>query len=121
MITPATPLLESALSLVGQPRDEAVEQLVALAGHRRAGLEGARDALVARLHRRQDDFDAAHALQLVERALRRVGWEANVGPALYRPERRSSPSLWQRLRQRSGRKDPAPDPAPRPRPNPGIA
>lgn len=103
MTAPATPLLESALGLAGQPRDEAVEQLVALAGHRRPGLEAARDALIARLHRRSDDFDAAHALQLVERALWRVGWAGNTSGERHRAERRSSPPLLARFRQRSGR------------------
>lgn len=121
MTTPATPLLESALGLVGQPRDEAVEQLVALADHRRPGLEAAREALTARLHRRPDDFDAAHALQLVERALRQVGWPANALPELHGADRRSSPSLLARFRQRSRRKAPTSDPAPRPGPNPRIA
>ena len=74
MTTPATPLVESALSFLGQPRDEAVEDLVALADPRRASLEAARAALIARLHRCPDDFDAAHPLPLVERALRQVGW-----------------------------------------------
>lgn len=121
LATPATRLLESALGLLGQPRDEAVEQFVALADHRRPGLEAARDALVARLHRRPDDFDAAHALQLVERALRQVGWPGNALPELHQAEGSSSPSLVSRLRQRFRREAPASDPAPRHGPSARIA
>ncbi len=68
------PIAEQALALVGGPADSAVEELVAMAGGRREPLVGARDALVGRLHRRSDDFDATKALRLVSRALARVGW-----------------------------------------------
>lgn len=98
MTTPATPLVGSALSLVDRPRHEAVEELVALAGHRRPRLEAARSLLIARLHGRSDDFDAAQALQLVERALTRVGWEGEVVPELH-PPRRHSATLMARIRQ----------------------
>lgn len=121
MTTTATPLLESALGLVGQPRDEAVEQLVALADHRRPALETAREALTARLHRRPDDFDAAHALQLVERALRQVGWGGPVAPTPHQVARASSPSLLSRIRQRFRGRGPASDPALRLQPNRRIA
>jgi hypothetical protein len=68
------PIAEQALALVSGPADEAVDELVALVGGQREPLVGARDALVGRLHRRSDDFDATKALRLVSRALARVGW-----------------------------------------------
>lgn len=98
MATPATPIVASALCLVNRHRDEAVEELVALAGHRRPQLEAARSSLLARLHRRSDDFQAAQALQLVERALTRVGWQRDVVPELHRARRHSAP-LMARVRQ----------------------
>ena len=70
------PIAERAVALVDAEREEAIEELVELAGRRRAPLESARDALVARLLRRADDFEATRALRLVTVALQRVGWES---------------------------------------------
>ncbi len=49
-------------------RDRAVRKLRELAGDRGC-LEATRDYFVARLHRRQDDYDATRGLQLVIKAL----------------------------------------------------
>jgi hypothetical protein len=55
--------------------EEAVAELVSLAGGQRRPLEAARDALVARLHRDPGDFGATAALRLVLRALDRADFE----------------------------------------------
>jgi hypothetical protein len=52
-------------------RDRAVRRLRELAGDR-ACLEATRDYFVARLHRRQDDYDATRGLQLVIKALQEM-------------------------------------------------
>jgi hypothetical protein len=52
-------------------RERAVRQLRELAGDR-ACLEAIRDYFVARLHRRQDDYDATRGLQLVIKALQQT-------------------------------------------------
>lgn len=52
--------------------DDAVEELVRLAGGWREPLEKARDQLIARLHRDPGDLRATNALRLVHRALDRA-------------------------------------------------
>jgi len=69
------PIAERALALVDADREEAIQELIQLAGGRRAPLDSARDALVARLSRTSEDFEATRALRLVTIALQRVGWE----------------------------------------------
>jgi hypothetical protein len=59
----------------------AVQELIEIAQRRRAPLEAAHAVLVARLHRRPDDFDATRALQLVIRALQQVGHALSVAKA----------------------------------------
>jgi hypothetical protein len=68
-------MMERALRLgTGGSRD-AVAELVSMAGGRRPPLEAAAALLVARLHRRSDDFAATKALRSVSAALGRIGWE----------------------------------------------
>jgi hypothetical protein len=74
--------MERALRLdAGSP--DAVDDLVGLAERRRSPLEAAASLLIARLHRRSDDFAATRALCSVNAALSRIGWEM---PSI--PERR---------------------------------
>jgi hypothetical protein len=60
-------------------RDRAVRKLRELAGDR-ACLEAVRDYFVARLHRRQDDYDATRGLQLVIKTLQRTPFETGQMP-----------------------------------------
>lgn len=52
-----------------EERPRAVADLLALAGDRTKPLEGIRVEFQRRLARRSDDFEATHALRLVEAAL----------------------------------------------------
>ena len=64
-------LANRALERAATPedRDRAIAALLDLAGARREPLEAVRAELQRRLSRRSDDFDASHALRLVEGAL----------------------------------------------------
>lgn len=52
-----------------EDRERAITALLELAGARREPLEAVRGEFQHRLARRSDDFDATHALRLVEGAL----------------------------------------------------
>jgi hypothetical protein len=71
---PPDPAVDVALQLVGCPREAAVQALLESVEWQREPLERARDALIRRLDRRSDDFEASKALRLVYAALARVGW-----------------------------------------------
>jgi len=68
-------MLEHALQSAAGGSPDAVAELVAMAGGRRPQLEAAASLLMARLHRRSDDFAATKALCSVSAALSRIGWE----------------------------------------------
>lgn len=70
-------------------RERAVRQLQELAGNR-ACLEALRDYFVARLHRRNDDYDATHGLRLVITALQRTPTTKDEVPGPARLDRRVS-------------------------------
>jgi len=55
-------------------------ELVGLAEGRRSPLEAAASLLIARLHRRSDDFAATGALCSVSGALNRIGWAMRPAP-----------------------------------------
>ena len=61
-----------------QRRRAAVAELVAHAGGRREPVSAAYEALVDRIARRSDDFDAAEALRLVTEALAAIGWDGDL-------------------------------------------
>lgn len=67
--------MERALRLDAGKSPEAVGELVGMAEGRRSPLEAAASLLIARLHRRSDDFGATRALCSVSAALDRIGWE----------------------------------------------
>jgi hypothetical protein len=67
-------VVERALRLGTEDSPDAVGDLVSFAEGRRAPLEAAGSLLVARLHRRSDDFVATRALCSVSAALSRIGW-----------------------------------------------
>lgn len=75
------PLTEQAISLAGSAggaqadHDRLADQLAA-AGDR-DDLEAARQQLLARIYVRSDDFQATAALQLVNKALAKVGWQGH--------------------------------------------
>jgi len=77
-------VLEHALHRAAEGSPDGVEELVAMAGGRRPPLEAAASLLIARLHRRSDDFNATRALSSVTAALSRIGW---VMPAVPAPRR----------------------------------
>jgi hypothetical protein len=52
-----------------------VAELITMAEGRRAPLEAAASLLIARLHRKSDDFGATMALCSVTAALSRIGWD----------------------------------------------
>ena len=52
-----------------EARERTIADLLALAGDRREPLEVARAEMLRRLARRTDDFEATHALRLIEGAL----------------------------------------------------
>ena len=68
-------MMERALLLDAGGSPDAVGELVGLAEGRRPPLEAAASLLIARLHRRSDDFAATGALCSVSAALGRIGWE----------------------------------------------
>ena len=68
-------IMERALHPAGGGSPDAVAELVTLAEGRRPPLEAAQSLLIARLHRRSDDFGATTALSSVSAALSRIGWE----------------------------------------------
>lgn len=77
-------ILEEALHPATRGSADAVGELVTMAGGRRPPLEAAASLLIARLHRRSDDFDATTALCSVSAALSRIGWEMPSVPTRQR-------------------------------------
>ena len=73
-------MMERALHLDAGGSPDAVGELVSLAEGRRSPLEAAQSLLIARLHRRSDDFAATGALRSVSAALSRIGWEMRSLP-----------------------------------------
>jgi hypothetical protein len=73
-------ILERALDPAAAASPDAVTDLVTLAEGRRKPLEAAASLLIARLHRRSDDFGATTALRSVTAALSRIGWEMSPPP-----------------------------------------
>lgn len=86
---PGPEIAERALSLTAGTSPDAVGQLVTMAEGRRPPLEAAGTLLVARLHRRSDDFAATRALSAVNAALSRVGWDMPSPPT-------RRPRFWER-------------------------
>jgi hypothetical protein len=74
-MTAEAEIMERALHLDGATSPDAVGELVGLADGRRTPLEAAQSLLIARLHRRSDDFAATRALSSVSAALSGIGWE----------------------------------------------
>ena len=74
-------IMERAFHPAGGGSPDAVAELVTLAEGRRSPLEAAGSLLVARLHRRSDDFGATRALCSVSAALSRIGWEMRPAPS----------------------------------------
>ena len=74
--------MERALHPEPGASSDLVGDLIGLAGGRRPPLEAAVSLLIARLHRRSDDFAATRALSAVSAALSRIGWEmpSPLGP-----------------------------------------
>ena len=68
-------VMELALHPAAGGSPDGVAELVTMAEGRRPPLEAAASLLMARLHRRSDDFDATRALCSVSAALSRIGWE----------------------------------------------
>ena len=68
-------IMERALDPVAAASPDAVTELITLAEGRRPPLEAAASLLIARLHRRPEDFGATKALGSVTAALSRIGWE----------------------------------------------
>jgi hypothetical protein len=66
--------MERALHLDARSSPDAAGELVRLAEGHRSPLEAAQSLLIARLHRRSDDFAATGALCSVSTALDRIGW-----------------------------------------------
>ena len=73
-------ILERALDPVAAESPDAVSELITLAQGRRPRLDAAASLLIARLHRRSDDFAATRALRSVAAALSRIGWEMAPAP-----------------------------------------
>ena len=90
--TLATRALEPAPT--PEARAQAIGELLDLSGGRREPLESVRGELQGRLARSSDDFDATHALRLVEGALARAA----------RPDGPWSWATRERRRRRRGRR-----------------
>ena len=73
-------VLALALDPVAAESPDAVTELITMAGGRRPPLEAAASLLIARLHRRSDDYGATRALGSVTAALSRIGWEMPASP-----------------------------------------
>ena len=87
-------MMERALDLDAGSSPDPVGELVGLAEGRRSPLEAAQSLLIARLHRRSDDFAATMALRSVSAALNRIGWKMRSLPARRRwTGRRIAPAV----------------------------
>jgi hypothetical protein len=73
-------ILERALDPVAAESPDAVTDLITLAEGRRPPLDAAASLLIARLHRKSDDFDATRALRSVTAALSLIGRELRPAP-----------------------------------------
>jgi hypothetical protein len=69
------------VALPGAELPDAVSELLTMAEGRRSPLEAAASLLIARLHRRSDDYDATRELCAVSAALSRIGWAMPPAPA----------------------------------------
>ena len=80
-----------ALQPVSTPDDRAraIAELLQVAGSRREPLEAVRGEFQRRLMARSDDFEATHALRLVEGALVQAAWPAGPWPSTPRRRRRN--------------------------------
>ena len=67
-------ILERALDPTAGGSADVVAELITMAGGCRPPLERAQSLLIARLHRKSDDFAATGALCSVSAALSRIGW-----------------------------------------------
>lgn len=74
-------VMQRALDPVAAASPDAVAELITVGGGRRAPLEAAASLLIARLHRKSDDFDATRALSSVTAALSRIGWDMPSTPS----------------------------------------
>lgn len=66
-------LLASVRAVAGLPRDEAVAEVLRLAGGDRDRIVTARDRCAAALHGRTDDFETTKVLTLLNRVLAEHG------------------------------------------------
>lgn len=73
-------ILDRALDPAAAESPDAVAELITMAEGQRPPLEEAASLLIARLHRRSDDFGATRALCSVTAALSRIGWEMPPPP-----------------------------------------
>lgn len=94
-------ILERALHPAAGGPPDAVAELVTMAGGQRPPLEAAASLLMARLHRRSDDFAATKALCSVSAALGRIGWEMPPVPIRRRLWRRDATVIDQEARRPS--------------------
>ena len=83
-------VLQRALDPAAGASPDAVAELITVCEGRRAPLEAAASLLIARLHRRSDDFSATRALCLVTAALSRIGWDMPSMPTRRRWNSRRS-------------------------------
>jgi hypothetical protein len=74
-------VLQRALDPAAGASADAVAELITMAEGRRAPLEAAASLLIARLHRKSDDFSATMALCSVTAALSRIGWDMPSPPS----------------------------------------
>jgi hypothetical protein len=74
-------ILERALDPAAAESPDAVAELITMAEGRRPPLEAAASLLIARLHRRSDDFGSTRALCSVTAALSQIGWEMPSAPS----------------------------------------
>ncbi len=77
-------VMELALHPAAGGSPDTVAELVTMAEGCRPPLEAAASLLMARLHRKSDDFDATRALCSVSAALSRIGWEMPIPPTPWR-------------------------------------
>jgi len=68
------------LVVLAEASPDAVAELVTMAGGCRPPLEEAASLLMARLHRKSDDFSATRALRSITAALSQIGWEMPPPP-----------------------------------------
>jgi hypothetical protein len=74
-------ILQRALDPAAGASPDAVAELITMAEGRRPPLEAAASLLIARLHRKSDDFSATKALCSITAALSRIGWDMPSVPS----------------------------------------